>query len=217
MFFTFLPCFLPGHNWHYHATWCRAWFRKWAVKPSLVPITFSGVALRDVVDSDSIATRTFSIPEIQLILLRYVLLLWCIGVGGSWKHGFNSAPNFSTVLTNWWPRSHVWLPSPCRLRGPWFEQDSDESKGGSPEKKKRTTRLLHRLGSPCPSVIWKSFFFALEQGSLRARAGKVGKDQKVKMPSSFTITEKKGLSIRNKKGTIEKPQLQLVSTEALLA
>ena len=35
-----------------------------AFKPSLVPITFSGVALRDVVDSDSIATCTFSIPEI---------------------------------------------------------------------------------------------------------------------------------------------------------
>ena len=76
---------------------------------------------------------------------------------------------------------------------------------------------MHRLGSPCPSVIWKSVFSALKQGSLRARAGKVGKDQKVKMPSSFTITEKNGLSVRNKKGTIEKSQPQLVSIEALLA
>ena len=50
-----------------------------------------------------------------------------------------------------------------------------------------------------------------------ARAGKVGKGKKVKMPSSFTITEKNGLSVRNKKGTIEKSQPQLVSTEELLA
>ena len=167
-------------------------------------------------------TRTVLLPApspylrllIQVILLRYVLLLWCIGVGGSWKHGFNSAPNFSTAPTNWWPRSHVWLPSPCRLRGPWFEQDSDESKGGSPEKK-RTTRLLHRLGSPCPSVIWKSVFLALKQGSLRARAGKVGKGKNAILV--YNYTEKNGLSIRNKKGTIEKSQPQLVSTEALLA
>ena len=168
-------------------------------------------------------TRTVLLPApspylrllIQVILLRYVLLLWCIGVGGSWKHGFNSAPNFSTAPTNWWPRSHVWLPSPCRLRGPWFEQDSDESKGGSPEKKKRTTRLLHRLGSPCLSVIWKSVFLALKQGSLRARAGKVGKGKNAILV--YNYTEKNGLSIRNKKGTIEKSQPQLVSIEALLA